>query len=79
MEKSRSARPIARLFGRDFLNTTSMKQTLKNYVSQPSTWLGIAKLGAALGLYSAGIGSTVADAIIAVFGVIDVIRNEHKK
>lgn len=44
---------------------------------QPSTWLGLAKLGAALGLYSAGIGNTAADAIIGVFGLIDVIRNER--
>lgn len=54
-----------------------MKQIFKDYVRQPSTWLGLAKLGAALGLYSAGIGNTAADAIIGVFGLIDVIRNER--
>ena len=54
-----------------------MKQTIKTYVRQPSTWLGLAKLGAALGFYSAGIGNTAADAILGIFGVIDVIRNER--
>jgi hypothetical protein len=54
-----------------------MKTIIKTYVRQPSTWLGLAKLGAALGFYSAGIGSTAADAIIGIFGVIDVIRNER--
>ena len=49
---------------------------IKEYVGQPSTWLGLAKLGAALGLYSTGVGGAVAQAIIAVFGVIDVFRNE---
>ena len=29
--------------------------TLKTYARQPSTWLGLAKLGAALGLYSTGV------------------------
>jgi hypothetical protein len=54
-----------------------MKQTLKTYVRQPSTWLGLAKLGAALGLYSTGIGGAVGTAVMGIFGVIDVIRNER--
>lgn len=49
---------------------------LKEYAKQPSTWLGIAKVGAALGLYSTGIGGALGQAIIAIFGVIDVLRNE---
>lgn len=49
---------------------------LKEYVRQPSTWLGLAKLGAALGLYSTGIGGAIAQAIVALFGIVDVIRNE---
>jgi len=53
-----------------------MKNLLKNYVSQPSTWLGLAKLGAALGLYSTGIGGAVASIVVAVFGAVDVVRNE---
>jgi hypothetical protein len=54
-----------------------MKQTLKTYVRQPSTWLGLAKLGAALGLYSTGSGGAVGTAVMGIFGVIDVIRNER--
>lgn len=54
-----------------------MKQTLKTYIRQPSTWLGLAKLGAALGLYSTGIGGAVGTAVMGIFGVIDVIRNER--
>ena len=49
---------------------------IKDYAKQPSTWLGLAKLGAALGLYSTGIGGAVASVVTAVFGVIDVFRNE---
>ena len=49
---------------------------LKEYVRQPSTWLGRAKLGAAIALYSTGIGGAIAQAIVAVFGIVDVIRNE---
>lgn len=61
--------------GRRSLNsTTDMKEHLK----QPSTWLGLVKLGAAIGLYSTGIGGAVAQGIIAIFGVIDVIRNEKR-
>jgi hypothetical protein len=55
-----------------------MKQTLKNYAKQPSTWLGLAKLGAALGFYSTGLGGELGSAIVAIFGVVDVIRNERK-
>lgn len=51
---------------------------IREYVRQPSTWLGLAKLGAAVGLYSTGIGGAVAQAIIAIFGVLDVIRDEKR-
>ena len=51
--------------------------TLTEYVRQPSTWLGLAKLGAAFGLYSTGIGGAIGSAIMGVFGVVDVIRNER--
>jgi hypothetical protein len=49
---------------------------MKEYLKQPSTWLGIVKLGAAIGLYSTGIGGAIAQGVMAIFGVIDVIRNE---
>jgi hypothetical protein len=55
-----------------------MKQTLKNYASQPSTWLGLAKLGAAVGIYSTGIGGAIGTVIMGIFGLVDVIRNENK-
>jgi hypothetical protein len=50
----------------------------KNYLRQPSTWLGLAKIGAAAGIYSAGIGNSVATAIVSIFGLVDVIRNERQ-
>jgi len=52
---------------------------LKDYLSQPSTWLGLAKLGAALGLYSTGVGGVAVTVIMGVFGAIDVLRNERTK
>jgi hypothetical protein len=52
---------------------------LKDYAKQPSTWLGLAKLGAALGIYSTGVGGAFSTAIIGIFGLIDVIRNEKTK
>ena len=58
------------------MNQTEMN-TLKDYIRQPSTWLGLAKLGAAIGLYSTGIGGAIGSAIMGVFGLVDVIRNER--
>lgn len=51
----------------------------KNYLRQPSTWLGLAKIGAAAGIYSMDISGAVSTAIISLFGLIDVIRNETRK
>lgn len=51
----------------------------KNYLRQPSTWLGLAKIGAAAGIYSMDISGAVSTAIVSVFGLIDVIRNEARK
>ncbi len=51
--------------------------TLKTYARQPSTWLGLAKLGAALGLYSTGVGGAIGSAVMGVFGLLDVLRNER--
>ena len=51
--------------------------TLKSYARQPSTWLGLAKLGAALGLYSNGVGGAIGSAVMGVFGLLDVLRNER--
>lgn len=49
---------------------------LKDYAKQPSTWLGLAKIGSAIGLYSSGVGGALAQAILAVFGLWDVLRKE---
>ena len=51
----------------------------KTYLRQPSTWLGLAKLGAAAGIYSMDIGGAASTAIVSLFGLIDVIRNEARK
>ena len=51
----------------------------KNYLRQPSTWLGLAKIGAAAGIYSMDISGAVSTAIVSLFGLIDVIRNEARK
>jgi hypothetical protein len=50
---------------------------LKDYVKQPSTWLGLAKIGTAVGLWSTGVGGALVQGIISIFGIIDVIRNER--
>jgi hypothetical protein len=52
---------------------------LKTYLRQPSTWLGLAKIGAAAGIYSTGVGNSVATAIVSLFGIVDVIRNERSQ
>jgi hypothetical protein len=52
---------------------------IKSYLTQPSTWLGLAKIGAAIGIYSTGMGGAISTAIISIFGLVDVIRNEHGK
>jgi hypothetical protein len=52
---------------------------LKTYIRQPSTWLGLAKIGAAAGIYSLDIGNSVATAVVSIFGLIDVIRNERSQ
>jgi hypothetical protein len=52
---------------------------LKTYLRQPSTWLGIAKIGAAAGIYSTGVGNSVATVIVSIFGIVDVIRNERSQ
>jgi hypothetical protein len=52
---------------------------IKSYLTQPSTWLGLAKIGAAVGIYSTGVGGAIASTIVAIFGLVDVIRNERTK
>lgn len=50
---------------------------LKDYARQPSTWLGLLKIGTAIGLWSTGVGGAIAQAVIAIFGAVDVVRNER--
>ena len=38
--------------------------TPKTYARQPSTRLGLAKLGAALGLYYTGVGGAIGSAVM---------------
>lgn len=62
--------------------------TIKNYLTQPSTWKGIIYLSGALGLLT--ISPEVQDALIekillivtglfSVSGLIDIIKNERSK
>lgn len=57
-------------------DSSTTQLIMKEYLKQPSTWLGIVKLGTAIGLYSTGIGGAIAQGVITLFGIIDVIRNE---
>jgi hypothetical protein len=51
---------------------------LKNYLTQVSTYTGLVKLGVAAGMLSTGVGGAIQAAILAVAGVVDVVRNENK-
>lgn len=79
MARSKTARRIARRYGRGSLLTQNVPMKTNEYLSQPSTWLGIAKLGAALGLYSTGVGGAIGTVIMGIFGLVDIFRNEHTK
>ena len=48
-----------------------------NYLTQVSTWSGLLKLGLAGFGFSAGAGNLAVQAVLAVAGVVDVIRNER--
>ena len=52
---------------------------IKNYLNQPSTWLGAIKLAGSAGLFAAGFIEPVSGIILSVFGVIDVLRKEKTK
>ena len=52
---------------------------IKNYLLQPSTWIGAAKLAASVGLFAAGFVEPISGGILAIFGVIDVFRKEKIK
>ena len=49
---------------------------LQNYLLQPSTWFGLAKIGCSLALFAGNWGSPFVNSALALFGLIDVFRNE---
>jgi hypothetical protein len=51
---------------------------IKNYASQPSTWIGATKLGSSVGLFGAHLIDPISALILAVFGVIDIFRKEKR-
>lgn len=52
---------------------------IKNYLKQPSTWLGVVKVVSSAGLISVGFIEPVSGIILSVFGLIDVLRKEKTK
>lgn len=53
-----------------------MKNLLKIYIAQPSTWLGLLKIGSAAGLLTGGLANALQAGVLAAFGIVDVVRNE---
>lgn len=53
--------------------------TIKNYFLQPSTWLGLLKIGASAGLLAQNLIDPIGGAVVGVFGLIDVLRKEKTK
>ena len=53
--------------------------TIKNYIKQPSTWLGAIKIAGSAGLFAVGFIEPISGIVLSVFGVIDVLRNEKTK
>jgi hypothetical protein len=51
--------------------------TITNYLTQVSTWSGLLKLGIAAAGYSSGVGNLAEQAVLAVAGLVDVVRNER--
>jgi hypothetical protein len=52
---------------------------IKNYLLQPSTWIGIAQVAASVGLFTVGLVEPISGGILAIFGVIEVLRKEKIK
>jgi hypothetical protein len=51
--------------------------TLTNYLTQVSTWTGLLKVSLAAFGFSAGVGTSAVQALVAVAGVVDMVRNER--
>lgn len=52
---------------------------IKNYLKQPSTWIGALKIVSSTGLIASGFIEPISGIILSVFGVIDVLRKEKIK
>jgi hypothetical protein len=52
---------------------------IKNYLLQPSTWLGLVKVGASVGLVAQHLIDPIGGAVVGLLGLIDVIRKEKIK
>jgi hypothetical protein len=48
----------------------------KRYLTQPSTYLGLLKIGSAAGLLTGGLANALTAGVLAAFGIVDVVRNE---
>lgn len=54
-------------------------KTIKRYLSQPSTYKGIVLLLSVAGITVApGAVETIGAAVVAIIGIIEVGRDEHK-
>ena len=50
--------------------------TIKNYLLQPSTWLGFLKIASATGLVAGSLIDPISAVVMSAFGLVDVIRKE---
>lgn len=57
-----------------------MIETVISYLSQPSTWRGVIGLATAAGVaISPELSAQIIACGLALAGLVNVIRNEHKK
>jgi hypothetical protein len=50
---------------------------IKARLKQPSTWLGILKIAAAIFGFHTGHVDTIGAAVLSIFGTADVVRDER--
>lgn len=62
-------------------------ELIKNYATQKSTWVGLLKIAAAVGLFSfapavedqiVDVSITVSEALLGIIGLYFVIKNDKK-
>ena len=56
---------------------TDHSRSIKNYLQQPSTWLGLVKMLIGGALIVKGVDPAAAGAVIGVLGAVDVGRKEQ--